>query len=97
MILALSWEVSHHVPHVEQGEKAEDIETPFVRRPYKRADQSGDDDDPCEERGRQDVGECQPSCEEKGSEEERKVDEPLDVPHVLHVSRTGGESIYHIK
>ncbi len=68
---------------MDHGNQPKDVESPLVRRLNKRADEPGDDDNPCEECRRQDVRQRQAGCEQEGNEEQREVDEPLDVPDVL--------------
>ena len=46
-----------NAPDVEEGTASEDEEAPLVARGRERTDEAADDDDPCEERGGQDVRE----------------------------------------
>lgn len=56
---------------------------------YESANKSDDDGSVCEEEGRDGSTEGEAGAEEDGEQEERCVDEPLDVAHILNMARDG--------
>ena len=75
-----------YIPDVKQGKEAKHEVTPFVGGGYQSAHQAGNDNDPREERGGQDVGEGETRSEQEEYKEKREVDEPLDVADILQKS-----------
>lgn len=71
------------IPDVEEGAYTEDEEAPLVGGGSQRADEAAYNNDTGKEGGGQDVGKGKAAREEEQDKEEREVDEPLDVAHIL--------------
>ena len=71
------------IPDVEEGADAEHEEAPLVGADDQSTDKATHDDDPGEERRGQDVREGKTRRVEDEDEEQREVDEPLDVANEL--------------
>ena len=74
------------VPDVEEGADTEDEEAPLVGADDQSTGEAADDDDPGEEGRGQDIREGETRGVEDEDEEQREVDEPLDVADKLQAT-----------
>lgn len=69
---------------IEERQKAEEIETPFVRRRRERTDESAHDRDEDHEYREEKIGQRKARYEEHREEDKGCVDEPLNISYILH-------------
>jgi hypothetical protein len=69
--------------YIEEPQIAENIEAPLVGCRGERANKSVDYRKEDEKYGKENFGQREASRKEKQEEDERCVDEPLNIPHVL--------------
>ena len=72
-----------NLPDVDEGDGAEGVVTPLVRGLHERTHETSDDNHPGEEHRSEDVREREASGEKQEGQEQREVDEPLDVADPL--------------
>ena len=73
------------LPDVEEGKETKDVVPPLVGRADQSTDKTANYDDPRPEGDCKDFGKRKTRRSQDQEEQQREVDEPLDVPNILHV------------